>query len=346
MSKTLDDLSREELISRVRDLESKLDAERDERQQRVDVARSWISRMVMGSNLYKATQSGWAAWERWAFDSDRSVWPREETRDFMAALVARLTRVRTLSLLVALLPTLLILVQVWILVQQNTILERQNGLFAFEQVDNFKQRLAQDRTEATWRISYSTVAAIADFAEEQPRVVTNALTPLLLDADGSVAAGALLAFYAIDPDREILGARATYVDFEDVTLNEARLPEANFNHARFFNVRFDEADLRRANLNDTDLGGSFFIDVNLEDASLLSAKFDGADFSNADLQNADLRSADLEGAILTGANLAGANLRGIRNWRRLADISGASIRDVRNAPEGFRAWALQQGAKD
>jgi Pentapeptide repeats (8 copies) len=76
--------------------------------------------------------------------------------------------------------------------------------------------------------------------------------------------------------------------------------------------------------------------------------FYGADLNEADLANADLVSADLSGANLEGVNLTNAdlgntNLKGIR-WQKIASIQGANVGEVREAPDGFVAWARKHGA--
>lgn len=118
-------------------------------------------------------------------------------------------------------------------------------------------------------------------------------------------------------------------------------------------VRLPHANLLRANFERADVRGSGLPFADLEYAQLSSANFRGSDLSNCKLMFADLEDADLWQANLTGADLSGAtldkadlrhsNLSGVK-WRELAGIKLANILDVRNAPEGFIAWATQHGA--
>ena len=71
--------------------------------------------------------------------------------------------------------------------------------------------------------------------------------------------------------------------------------------------------------------------------------FDHADLGDADLSGADLSGARFDGADLSNADLQGADLRGIE-WRQMAGVLKADIAGVRNAPDGFVAWAIQHGA--
>jgi len=61
-------------------------------------------------------------------------------------------------------------------------------------------------------------------------------------------------------------------------------------------------------------------------------------WSNADLHGADLRAANLDNADLRNVDLAGVQ------WKDIKSIEKANIHGVRNAPEGFTAWAIQHHA--
>lgn len=118
-------------------------------------------------------------------------------------------------------------------------------------------------------------------------------------------------------------------------------------------VRLRHAKLLRANLEAADLRDSIFEGSDLQYAALTSANFRGANLRLVNLQQADLTDADLVGATLSGADLTHANLKnadlrntdlqGIR-WQGISVIDSANVFGVRNAPEGFVAWALQHGA--
>jgi hypothetical protein len=114
-------------------------------------------------------------------------------------------------------------------------------------------------------------------------------------------------------------------------------------------IRLLGAHLLRCNLAGSDLRMSDFSGSNLEHADLRSANLRQANLRNASLKDADLSDADLVGAVLEGVDLAGANLSNadLRNvdlkrvrWQKLGSVEKANIYGVRNAPEGFVAWAL------
>ena len=118
-------------------------------------------------------------------------------------------------------------------------------------------------------------------------------------------------------------------------------------------VRLRGANLLRCDLAGSDLRMSDFSGSNLEYAEFKSANLRQSNLRNANLRNANLEDADLVGTDLQEADLAGVNLKsadlrdadlkGIR-WSKMGAVENANIHGVRNAPEGFVAWALAHGA--
>jgi len=118
-------------------------------------------------------------------------------------------------------------------------------------------------------------------------------------------------------------------------------------------VQLRRASLQRANLAESDLRDCVLTGSDLEYANLKSANFRNGNLQSANLLASDLEDADLVGASLAGANLAHANLTNadLRNadlqkirWDAIAGINSANVYGVRNAPQGFVAWAMQHGA--
>ena len=111
----------------------------------------------------------------------------------------------------------------------------------------------------------------------------------------------------------LLRADLSAADLRGSALDSARLDYANLHFANFRGSNLERAILSNANMSDADLVGT----------NLDSARLDGVDLSSADLRNADLRSAE---------------------WQQIAAIKSANIAGVKNAPAGFREWALKNGA--
>lgn len=138
-------------------------------------------------------------------------------------------------------------------------------------------------------------------------------------------------------------------------LNADKIPLVGVDASSAFlqGVHLGRANLLRADLSAADLRGSQLRSADLTYADLHSANFRGSDLEHAILSNANLTDADLVGSDLAGAKLDGADLSSadLRNadlrsiaWRQIAAIKSANIVGVKNAPDGFRDWALRNGA--
>jgi hypothetical protein len=138
-------------------------------------------------------------------------------------------------------------------------------------------------------------------------------------------------------------------------LNADKVPLAGVDASSAFlqGVHLERANLLRANLRAADLRNGQFASADLTYADLHSANFRGSNLEHAVLSNANLSDADLVGSNLAGAQLDGADLSfaDLRNadlqsidWQNIAAIKLANIASVKNAPAGFREWALKNGA--
>nr|VFJ87731.1 MAG: Pentapeptide repeat-containing protein [Candidatus Kentron sp. LFY] len=185
----------------------------------------------------------------------------------------------------------------------------------------------------------------------------------------------LASFLYREENREILGwtqeiieswrDNLSGVNLAEVNLSEANLGKANFSDAILYKANLSGAHLQEANLvgarlwrsnlsgvnleGGADLSRAEFYAANLSGALLSGANLSGADFWRANLTGAILDAANLSGARFYGADLSnadlwGADLSGMSHWEYIASIEGANIRRIQSPPEGFREWALQQGA--
>jgi hypothetical protein len=138
-------------------------------------------------------------------------------------------------------------------------------------------------------------------------------------------------------------------------LNADKVPLVGVNASSAFlqGIHLEHANLLRADLSAADLRGSALRFADLTFADLHSANFRGSDLQDAHLANANLADSDLVGTNLTNANfdnadlssadLRNVDLRGVA-WQHIAAVKSANIAGIRNAPEGFREWALKNGA--
>jgi Pentapeptide repeats (8 copies) len=129
----------------------------------------------------------------------------------------------------------------------------------------------------------------------------------------------------------------------DVSL--AFLKGLKLEHARLARADFHAADVRDADLQGADFSDADLHSANLRNANLMNASLVDADITNVDLEGSSLEGANFEGADLEGADLSMADLRNIR-WQKIKSIDSANLAGVKNAPEGFIAWALKQGAAE
>jgi hypothetical protein len=138
-------------------------------------------------------------------------------------------------------------------------------------------------------------------------------------------------------------------------LNRDRVPLTGLDASVAFlqGVRLESALLSRCSFEAADLRMSVFHDADLSFCNLRSANFRGADFerakladsdlNNADLNGADLNSADFSRTDLSNSDLRNTDLKNLR-WDEIRSMHLANVFGVRNAPDGFVAFALAHGA--
>jgi len=134
----------------------------------------------------------------------------------------------------------------------------------------------------------------------------------------------------------LVGVDVSGAFLRGIHLEHAGLLRSNFNAA---DVR--DCDFAFADLSDASLRGTNFRHCDLRSANLGRADLNGADLFGADLAGADLSAASLANADLRSANLAGTTWNTSRD---LPDFKNANIFGVKNAPDGFLAYALKHGA--
>jgi hypothetical protein len=128
-----------------------------------------------------------------------------------------------------------------------------------------------------------------------------------------------------------------------VDVSSAFLQGLQLRHARLLRADFSGADLRGAELSGADFTQANLHSANLRGSNLEHAQFVQAELGSADLHGSDLTGASLAGAVLDDADLSTASLQGI-DWKNIKSIRGSNIAGVRDAPDGFLAWALAHGA--
>jgi Pentapeptide repeats (8 copies) len=128
------------------------------------------------------------------------------------------------------------------------------------------------------------------------------------------------------------------VDASSAFLQGIRLPDA----------MLSRCDLHASDLRDGGLHGSAMSFCNLRSANLRQADLSDTQLADADLSDADLSGANLTSANLARSNLDNADLRGANlkelAWKEIGSLRLANVFGIRNAPEGFAAFAMAHGA--
>jgi hypothetical protein len=146
--------------------------------------------------------------------------------------------------------------------------------------------------------------------------------------------GRVEALQELNIDRiSLVGVDASGAFLQGIRLQRASLARSNFSVADMRDSDFTFADVSDADLRSTNLRHSILRGANLE----------RADMTEADLFGADLTGADLSGATLASAELRNTNLDNLK-WNDTLIVKNANIFGVKNAPEGFVAYALKRGA--
>nr|VFK60153.1 MAG: Pentapeptide repeat-containing protein [Candidatus Kentron sp. TUN]VFK69619.1 MAG: Pentapeptide repeat-containing protein [Candidatus Kentron sp. TUN] len=231
--------------------------------------------------------------------------------------------------------------------------------------ENALDRVENRMNAVVAQLSTGDEVAFENLIEQLPRIqrMKTPLEPDLLPFPGGHSA--LVSFFVEEPNPEILAwTRETIetwkrklgtekmekkdesegVNLIGIDLSGASLREANLSGASLSSANLSGALLDYANLSEAELWGANFSGASLSDANLSWVMLAEANLSGALLAEANLSGAGLWKANLSGADLREANLQGLQGWKDIRDIRNANILDIENAPEGFRAWALERGA--
>jgi len=128
-----------------------------------------------------------------------------------------------------------------------------------------------------------------------------------------------------------------------VDLSGAFLQGVHLQSAHLARSNFSAADLRDSDLSSADMSDANLRSANCRNCILRNTDLERADLTDSDLADSDLTGADISGAMLANADLSNGNLADLK-WRDNPNLKNANIFGVKNAPEGFVAYALKHGA--
>ncbi|UZO81079.1 pentapeptide repeat-containing protein [Aquimarina sp. ERC-38] len=227
-------------------------------------------------------------------------------------VIWRITRIGIFSIILAIIPSLILITQTWLVMNQNELVSNQNQLIAAERksslvfvMDNLLSDLSDelkykptDRNispvlESRFAGLSRAMKPYADENNEEQGLISNEKGQLLYSLVQSNLGKQSLADILNNSDFD-------YTYFKDVYVGRgAYLKYAKLNHAVF-----SGAQLAAANLEGSELKEARLHKVNLSDANLKKADFSRAVLTNAELMSADLTFANLSGADLTNADLS------------------------------------------
>ncbi|MGA7130386.1 MAG: pentapeptide repeat-containing protein [Chthoniobacterales bacterium] len=132
---------------------------------------------------------------------------------------------------------------------------------------------------------------------------------------------------------DLVGVDVSGAFLQGVQLPRANLARASLRSADLRSGVFDRADLDYADLTSANIRNGSFVKTSLQYAMLADADLTGCNLGGADCEDTDFSRADLRNC----------DLKDIQ-WKGIKGLKLANLLSVKNAPEGFVAWALQQGA--
>lgn len=136
---------------------------------------------------------------------------------------------------------------------------------------------------------------------------------------------------------------ADHIDLVGVDVSDAFLVGVRLSGANLARANLRGADVRAGVFERTDLQYADLTSANIRGGSLAKADLQYALFADGDLNGCDLSQADCEDADFTRADLRHCELKNLK-WKGIKDLKLANLFGVKDAPDGFMAWAMQHGA--
>ena len=246
------------------------------------------------------------------FNEERKI-SLNTTSNLVASLIRRLTRIGVIALLIALLPTTL-------MIYQNNLLKIQNK-----------------------KIQDQTFLAEASRRSAQMFIMGDVLSDINteLDVRGSSILSNTLTGRVVSLSRAMKPYK--YIDSRNDELIEKYIsPErgqllitlckSTINRSFFVDEILQECDFTKSELTNANLIGKVLTEVNLDGSNLSSAELQGVDARRASLRNTNLTNVDLEDANLSFSDLTKADLSGaflINTNLRKADLTGVKLDSVK-----------------
>jgi uncharacterized protein YjbI with pentapeptide repeats len=136
---------------------------------------------------------------------------------------------------------------------------------------------------------------------------------------------------------------ADRVDLVGVDVSDAFLMRVQLRRANLARASLRGADLRMGVFDQADLEYADLSSANIRKGSLVKADLSYANFADSDLNGCNLAEANCEDADFNRADLRNCDLKDLK-WKGIKGVKLANLFGVKNAPQGFLQWAMQNGA--
>lgn len=291
----------------------------------------YVSTKLLGTQLKNAITNFFTELEE-----KRNV-SKDTVSELLSAIFMRTTRIGFFLLITSLLPTLLILLQVYYLRNQNQLIKTQNN-----RLD--QQTYLQEASRRSYMIgvldgmikdvtsgvnaSKSNINRLIALSKnlkpykylENDHLISRQMSPergylllALLESDLNLnkvidnntketIISALDFSYAELKNTDLTQLEISYMD-----LNNATLDNSNFTKSSFSKGVFDKASLLNVNLENSDILNCRFEAADLTNASFANSYIFKCSFENTNLKNVDFSNTDMRKNSFKGAKIEGVN---------------------------------------
>lgn len=306
-----------ELETKNQQLESEIEAYKDTAA-RTKQLKWWTAKkftgILLGRNLKTSVKKSLDE-----FSEDRRI-SKNTLSDLIAALIRRFVRIGFITLLLALLPTAILVIQTYLLNQQNRRIDVQNNL-----ITNQNRRLDQqtylqeaERRSALIFIYGNLLETIdREIRENEEKTGKRSLSPQTI---GQIVAlsqrlkpyryleNDTLISQALSPERSQLLISLVKSDLDSSTYLEI-YKNANFSYADLEQANLEGEDLRYINLNHANLAKANLRRAKLGFSNLQSIRLDSTDFVSANLFLSTLNDSEIRNSNFQFANLKSTSFK-------------------------------------
>ncbi len=293
-------------------------------------ASKFISTKLLGSRLKDAITNFFTELE------EKKNVSKDTLSELLTAIFLRITRIGFFLLITTLLPTLLILLQVYYLRNQNQLIRTQNNRLDQQTYLQEASRrsymigvldgMIKDVTSRGENVSKSNITRLIALSKnlkpykylENDHLIPKQLSPergylllALLESDLNLnkvidfntketIISALDFSYA-----ELRNTDLTQLDLAFMDLNNSTLDNSNFTKSTFSKGIFDDASLVNVNLGNSDILNCSFKNANMKGINFANSYISKCNFNNADLSNANFTHVDLRKSSFENAQING-----------------------------------------